>query len=290
MNQGKIIALLGLLAIIVMVTMSVLYTVDERETAIVIRLGEVIRYDDKPGIHWKMPVAEEVLIFDARIMTLDAPPRSYLTKEKKLLDVDSFVKWRIRDTLKFFLTVQGDVTKANTRINQIVNSGLRTEFGKRTTHEVVSGDRSKIMDLLRITADKEASKFGIEVIDVRLKRVDLSQKISESVYLRMEAERSRIAKEHRAKGAEAAEKIRAEAERKKQVLLAEAYRDSEGIRGSGDAKATAIYARALKRAPEFYKLYRSLEAYKKSFSSKDDVLIIDPSSEFFRYLKNPRPK
>ncbi len=288
MNQGKIIALLGLLAIIVMVTMSVLYTVDEREKAIVIRLGEVIRYDDKPGIHWKWPVAEEVRIFDARILTLDAKPRSYLTKEKKLLDVDSFVKWRITDTLKFFLTVQGDVNKANTRLNQIVNSGLRTEFGKRTTHEVVSGDRSKIMDLLRVAADKEASKFGIEVVDVRLKRVDLSKKVSESVYLRMEAERSRIAKEHRAKGAEAAEKIRAEADRKKQILIAEAYRDSERIRGSGDAKATATYARALKRNPGFYKLYRSLEAYKKSFNSKDDVLIIDSSSEFFRYLKNPR--
>ncbi len=153
MNQGKIIALLGLLAIIVIVVMSVFYAVDEREKAIVIRLGEVIRYDDEPGIHWKVPIAEEVRIFDARIMTLDAEPRSYLTKEKKLLDVDSFVKWRIVDTLKFFLTVQGDVAKANTRLNQIVNGGLRTEFGKRTTHEVVSGDRSKIMDILRVAAD-----------------------------------------------------------------------------------------------------------------------------------------
>ncbi|MEE8388800.1 MAG: protease modulator HflC [Acidiferrobacterales bacterium] len=290
MIQNKMIAVLGLVAILVISAMSVFYTVDEREKAIVIRLGKVIRYDDKPGLHWKWPVAEEVRFFDSRIITLDAPPQRYLTKEKKTLVVDSFVKWRVADTLKYYLTVQGDEATANTRLQQLVNGGLRTEFGKRTLHELVAGDRDDVMKILQASADKSAHDFGIEVVDVRLKRVDLPEKVSESVYLRMEAERTRIAKEHRAKGAEAAEKIRAEAERKREVLLAEAYRESERTRGDGDAKATAIYARALKRNPEFYTFYRSLNAYKKSFSSKQDVLILDPSSEFFKYMKTPRPR
>lgn len=290
MNQNKMIAVLGLVAILVISAMSVFYTVDEREKAIVVRLGKVIRYDDPPGLHWKWPVAEEVRFFDSRIITLDAPPQRYLTKEKKTLVVDSFVKWRVADTLKYYLTVQGDEATANTRLQQLVNGGLRTEFGKRTLHEIVAGERDEIMKILQASADKSAHEFGIEVVDVRLKRVDLPEKVSESVYLRMEAERTRIAKEHRAKGAEAAEKIRAGAERKREILLAEAYRESERLRGDGDAKATAIYARALKRNPEFYTFYRSLGAYKKSFKSKEDVLILDPSSEFFRYLKTPRPR
>ncbi len=290
MSQNKMIAVLGLLTIVVISLMSVLYTVDEREKAIVIRLGKVIRYDDKPGLHWKWPVAEEVRFFDSRIITLDAPPQRYLTKEKKTLVVDSFVKWRVVDTLKYYLTVQGDESTANTRLEQVVNGGLRTEFGKRNLIEIVAGERDDIMKILQVSANKAAAGFGIKVVDVRLQRVDLPEKVSESVYLRMEAERTRIAKEHRAKGAEEAEKIRADAERRREILLAEAYRDSERLRGDGDARATAIYARALKRNPEFYAFYRSLSAYRKSFKGKEDVLILDPSSEFFKYLKSPRPR
>jgi len=290
MNQTRMFAVLGLLAIVVISMMSVFYTVDEREKAIVIRLGKVIRFDDEPGLHWKWPVAEEVRFFDGRIVALDEHSERYLTKEKKSLIVDSFVKWRISDTLKYYLTVQGDEATANTRLRQLVIGGLHTEMGKRTLHEIVAGERDDIMEILRTSANKAANEFGITVVDVRLKRVDLPEKVSESVYLRMEAERTRIAKEHRAKGAEEAEKIRADAERRREILLAEAYRDGERIRGDGDAKAAAIYARALKRNPEFYTLYRSLSAYRKSFKGKEDVLILDPSSEFFKYLKSPRRK
>ncbi|MFV1996371.1 MAG: protease modulator HflC [Acidiferrobacterales bacterium] len=290
MSQTRMLAVLGLLAILVISLMSVFYTVDEREKAIVIRLGKVIRFDDKPGLHWKWPVIEDVRFFDSRIITLDAPPQRYLTNEKKTLIVDSFVKWRVDDTLKFYLTVQGDEATANTRLQQLVNGGLRTEFGKRTLQEIVVGERGDIMKILQASADKAAEEFGIAVVDVRVKRVDLPEKVSESVYLRMEAERTRIAKEHRAKGAEEAEKIRAAVERKREILLAEAYRDGERLRGEGDATATAIYARALKRDPEFYTFYRSLSAYRKSFKGKEDVLILDPSSEFFKYLKSARPR
>lgn len=290
MSQNKMLMVLGLAAILVISAMSVFYTVDEREKAIVVRLGKVIRYDDPPGLHWKWPVAEEVIFFDSRIITLDAPPQRYLTKEKKTLVVDSFVKWRIDDTLKYFLTVQGNEITANTRLQQLVNGGLRTEMGKRTLHEIVAGERSEIMINLRASANKAASEFGITVVDVRLKRVDLPEKVSESVYLRMEAERTRIAKEHRAKGAEEAEKIKADAERQREILLAVAYGEGERIRGDGDAKAASIYSKALKRNPEFYTFYRSITAYKKAFNSKQDVLILDPSSVFFKYLKDPRPR
>ncbi len=287
MNQAKMVAIIGLMMVIGITALSIFYTVDEREKAIVIRLGKVVRYDDEPGLHWKWPVAEEVRFFDSRIVTLDAPPQRYLTQEKKSLEVDSFLKWRITDTLKYYLTVGGDEARANTRMGQLVDDGLRSEFGKRSLKDVVSGDRREIMNILRINTAEAASRFGIEVIDVRLQRVDLPQDVSESVYRRMEAERARIAKELRAQGAEAAEKIRADAERQRDITLAEAYRDAERIRGDGDAKATAIYARSLKRNPEFYRLYRSLNAYKKTFKDKNDVMVIDPSSEFFKYLKSP---
>jgi membrane protease subunit HflC len=287
MNQTKLVAVFGLLAIMAITALSIFYTVDEREKAIVIRLGKVVRYDDQAGLHWKWPIAEEVKFFDSRIVTLDAPPQRYLTEEKKSLEVDSFVKWRIVDTLKYYLTVGGDEARANTRLSQLVDDGLRSEFGKRPLKDVVSGDRREIMQILRVNTAEAASRFGIEVIDVRLQRVDLPEEVSESVYRRMEAERTRIAKELRAQGAEAAEKIRADVERQRDILLAEAYRDAERIRGEGDAKATAIYARSLKTNPEFYRLYRSLNAYKKTFKDKKDVMVIDPSSEFFKYLKSP---
>jgi len=201
--------------------------------------------------------------------------------------VDSFVKWRIEDALKFFLTVSGQEVDARRRLEQVINSSLRDEFGKRTVHDVISTDRQKIMDILTAYADQEARKFGIVVVDVRIQRVDLPEEVSQSVFQRMKAERLRIANELRAQGAEAAEKIRADAERQREVLLAEAYGKAERVRGEGDAKATAIYAGAYTRAPEFYSLYRSLIAYKESFRKKDDIMIVDPSADFFKYMKKP---
>jgi membrane protease subunit HflC len=287
MNQSKLIALIALVLVVLVVAGAAVYTVDEREKTIVVRFGQVLRYDDKPGVHFKTPFIDDVRYFDARILTLDAEPTPFLTKEKKYVLVDSFVKWRLMDALQYYLTVGGSESEAKRRLEQLVNSGLRDEFGKRTVKDVVSVDRAKIMEILTTNADKEARKFGLEVVDVRLQRVDLPPEVSQSVFQRMKAERSRIANELRAQGAEAAEKIRAEAERKREILLAEAYRQAERLRGEGDARSTAIYAGAANNAPEFYSLYRSLGAYKESFKSKDDILVVDPSADFFKYLKKP---
>jgi membrane protease subunit HflC len=287
MNQNKLFALLGLILVVVLTVASTIYTVDEREKVIVVRLGQVLRHDDAPGVHVKAPFLDTLRYFDNRILTMDAEPQPFLTKEKKYVVVDSFVKWRIVDALKYYLTVGGQESEARRRLEQVVNSGLRDEFGKRTVKSVVSEERHKIMEILTGYANKEAGKFGIEVVDVRLQRVDLPEEVSQSVYQRMKAERARIANELRAQGAEAAEKIRAEAERKREVMLAEAYRKGESLRGDGDARATAIYGGAAGRAPEFYSLYRSLNAYKESFKKKDDIMIVDPSADFFRYMKKP---
>ena len=287
MNQSKLFAVLGVALLVLITVRSTLYMVDEREKAIIVRFGQVLRYDEAPGLHVKTPFLDEVRYFDSRILTLDAEPQPFLTKEKKYVVVDSFVKWRIEDALKFFLTVSGQEVDARRRLEQVVNSSLRDEFGKRTVHDVISTDRQMIMDILTAYADQEARKFGIVVSDVRIQRVDLPDEVSQSVYQRMKAERLRIANELRAQGAEAAEKIRADAERQREVLVAEAYGKAERVRGEGDAKATAIYAAAYTRAPEFYSLYRSLIAYKESFRKKDDIMIVDPSADFFKYMKKP---
>ncbi len=288
MNQNKLLALAGLILIMLAAASSAVYTVDEREKVVVTRFGQVIRYHDEPGLHVKTPFLDTVRSYDGRILTMDAEPQPFLTKEKKSVIVDSYVKWRIADLLKFYVSVGGEEQKARDRLAQVINSGLRDEFGKRILHDVVSGDRRKIMELLSVNADREAAEYGIEVVDVRIQRVDLPIEVSQSVYRRMEAERARIAKELRAQGAEEAEKIRAKAERQREIILAEAYREAERMRGEGDGKASAIYARAYSVNPEFYSLYRSLNAYKESFKGKEDVLVVDPSSDFFRYLKNPR--
>ena len=287
MNQTKLLALLGIVLLVGVTVNSTVYTVDERQKVIIARFGQVLRYDDKPGIHFKSPFLDDARYFDSRILTLDAEPQPFLTMEKKYVVVDSFVKWRINDALKYYLTVGGQEFDARRRLEQVVNSGLRDEFGKRTVANVISTDRQKIMELLTVNTDKEARKFGIEVLDVRIQRVDLPDEVSQSVYQRMKAERSRIANELRAQGAEAAEKIRADAERKREVLLADAYRQAEKIRGEGDAKATSVYAGAYSRAPEFYSFYRSLSAYRESFKKKEDIMIVDPSADFFRYMKKP---
>jgi membrane protease subunit HflC len=287
MSQNKILALLGIVLIVAFTVVSAIYSVDEREKAIIVRFGQVIRYDDAPGLHFKTPFLDEARYFDARILTMDADPQPFLTQEKKYVVVDSFVKWRIADPLKYFLTVGGQETSARQRLEQMINSGLRDEVNKRNVQSVVSTERIKIMQIVTTAADKEARSLGIEVVDVRLQRVDLPDEVSQSVYQRMKAERSRIANELRAQGAEAAEKIRAEAERKRDVTLAEAYRSAQRTRGEGDARATSIYGSAAGSAPEFYSLYRSLNAYRESFKDKDDVLIVDPSSDFFKYMKKP---
>ncbi len=288
MSQTKLIALLATVGVIVIAVMSFAYTVDEREKALVIRFGKVIRTADTSGLRFKVPFIDNVRFFDSRILTLDAEPQRFLTQEKKNVIVDWFVKWRIGNTLKYWVSVGGQETEARRRLEQRVRSDLLAEFGKRTVRDAISGDRNEIMDIVSRKAGEEASALGIEVVDIRIKRVDLPEDVSESVYQRMVAERARIAKEFRARGAEEAEKIRADAERRREILLAEAYGTAERIRGEGDGKSTTIYAEAYNRDPKFYSLYRSLIAYRASFNSKDDVLIIDPSSEFFKFMKNPR--
>ncbi|MHB8454981.1 MAG: protease modulator HflC [Acidiferrobacterales bacterium] len=288
MNHNKYLALIAIAVLLFIVANGSVYTVDQAQKAIVTRFGKVIRYNDGPGLHFKTPFFDTVHYFDGRILNLDTEPRSFLTIEKKSVVVDSYVKWRIADLLKFYVAVGGDELEARERLTQVINSGLRDQFGKRTVSDVVSGDRSKIMQIITADADKQASEYGIQVVDVRIERVDLPTQVSESVYERMRAERTRIAKELRAKGAEAAEKIRADADRQRVVLLADAYRDSQRIRGEGDAKATAIYARAYRANPQFYSFYRSMSAYRATFRHKSDVMVVDPSADFFKYLKNPR--
>ncbi|GBE08356.1 modulator of FtsH protease HflC [bacterium BMS3Bbin11] len=276
-----------ILFVLALVASGIFYTVDERERAIVFKFGEIIRADDKPGLREKVPLINSVKYFDARIQTLDAEPELYFTIEKKGLVVDSFVKWRIVDTKLYFVSVGGLKSSASKRLSQLTNDGLKTEFGKRTVTEVISGDRSMIMKIVRENTNREAEKYGIEVIDVRLKRVDLVKEISQSVYDRMEAERERVAKDYRARGAEAAERLRADADRKSQIIVANAERDAQIKRGEGDAEATRIYAEAYSKDAEFFSFYRSLEAYKNTFKDKNAMMIVDPESEFFKYFKSP---
>lgn len=279
--------LTGLIVLLVLLSLSA-FSVDQREFAIVFRLGEIISVKKSPGLYFKMPLVDNVRYFEKRIVTLDwVEPDRFITSEKKNVLVDSFVKWRIIDPAKYYVSVRGDEKQAEARLSQVVNDGLRAEFGKRTIHEVISGERAKIMDILRDKADREARQMGIQVLDVRLKRVDLPQEVSDSVYQRMEAERKRVANDLRSQGAGAAEKIRADADKQREVILAEAFRDAQRIKGEGDSRASQIYAEAYGRNPEFYAFYRSLEAYRNSLRSKADVLVLDPSSEFFKYLKDP---
>jgi len=265
-----------------------LFTVDQRQNAIVFRLGEIVSVKTAPGLFFKVPLVDNVRYFDSRILTLDAEEaQKFVTSENKPVLVDSFVKWRIIDVKQYYKSVQGDEGLARVRLTQAVNGSLREEFGKRTIHEVVSGEREQIMDLMRERADQIAREIGVQVLDVRLKRVDFTPEVSESVYGRMQAERKRVANELRSTGFAEAEKIRADADKQRQVVIAQAYRDAQRLKGDGDAKATAIYARAFERNPEFYAFYRSLEAYRQSFKNKGDLLILEPNSEFFKYLKNP---
>ncbi len=278
--------LVGTIIALILLSMST-FVVDQRQAAIVFQLGEVMRLETTPGLKFKLPLVQNVRFFDSRILTLDAAePERFITAEKKNVLVDSYVKWRIFDVKQYYISVGGDEARAQTRLMQTVNSALREEFGKLTIHDVVSGKRDELMRVVQEKTDGDARKIGVEVLDVRLKRVDFPVEISGSVYSRMEAERKRVANELRATGNAESEKIRADADKQRQVILANAYRDAQKIKGEGDAKATALYAAAFGRNTEFFSFYRSLEAYKQTFKDKNDVMVIDPSSAFFKYLKN----
>ena len=280
-----IVAVVGLIVLLIL-NMS-LFVVDQRQTAIVLQLGELVRVETEPGLHAKVPLVQNVRFFDKRILTMDgAEPELLNTLEKKNVMVDSFVKWRIDKVDQYFLTVKGDERAAELRLMQTVNAIMREEFGKRSVADVVSGERDKLMEVLRVKADADARKIGVQVMDVRIKRVDYPTSISDSVYGRMDAERKRVANELRATGNAESEKIRADADRQREVILANAYRDAQKIKGDGDAKAAALYAAAYGRNAEFYAFYRSMEAYKQSFKNKSDVMVVDPSSSFFKYLKS----
>jgi membrane protease subunit HflC len=289
MKQNIGIGLVATVVVVIVLSLS-MFVVDQRQNAIVFRFGEIVGIKNEPGLFFKLPVVDNVRYFDVRVLTIDsAEPERFLTSEKKNVLVDLFVKWRISDVGRYYLSVNGDESRAQTRLLQTINDGLRAEFGNRTVHDVVSGERDKIMELMRQKANEDAQKIGVEVLDVRLKRVDLPQEVSASVYSRMDAERKRVANEMRSTGAAESEKIRADADRQREVILAQAYRDAQRLKGEGDAKASATYARAYEQNPEFYAFYRSLEAYRQSFKSKSDVLVLEPNSEFFRYLKNSKP-
>ncbi len=276
----------AIVAVVIAVLATSIFTVDQRQYAIVFQLGEIREVISSPGLYFKWPLIQNVRYFDKRILTLDSnEPERFITSEKKNVLVDSFVKWRIVDPRLYYVSVAGDEARAKTRLSQTVNAGLREEFGKRTVHDVVSGERDKIMEQMREKADLDARKIGVQIVDVRVKRVDFPPEVSDSVYRRMEAERKRVANELRSEGAAEAEKIRADADKQREVIVAEAYRDAQKVKGEGDAKAAATYAQAFGQNPEFYAFYRSLEAYRGSFKGKSDVLVLEPDSDFFKYMR-----
>jgi membrane protease subunit HflC len=279
--------LVAALIAIALVVSGALFTVDQRQNAIVFQLGEVKEVVTKPGLNFKWPMIQNVRFFDMRILSYDdAEPLRFITSEKKPVLVDSYVKWRIVDVRLFYVSVLGDEFRAATRLRQTISNLLQAEFGRRTVHDVVSGARDEIMAEVRQKADQDLRRIGVEIVDVRLKRVDLPQEVSDSVYGRMQAERKRIANEQRSEGAAEAERIRADADRQREVILANAYRDAQKVKGGGDAQAAAIYAQAFSKNAEFYAFYRSMEAYRNTFQGKNDLMLIEPNSDFFRYLRD----
>ena len=281
----------GLIAAVVILigALMSIFVVDERELVLKFRLGEIVKSDYEAGIYFKVPFINNIKKFDKRILTLDARPAIYLTKEKKNVNVDFFVKWRIANVEIFYKSMSGGNERvAAERLYTVINDGLRDQFSKRSIKEVISGEREEIMNATTKSANEQVAKFGIELVDVRVKRIDFSEDISNSVYRRMEAERTRVAKDYRSRGAEAAERIRADADRQRTVTIADAYREAEKTRGDGDGKAANIYAKAFTKDREFYSFYRSLNAYKESFNAQSDIMVIDPSSDFFKYFKKSK--
>ncbi|MFK0313339.1 protease modulator HflC [Pseudomonas sp. NPDC090233] len=285
-------SLIALIAVVVLaiVGWNSFYIVAQTERAVMLRFGKVVQADVQPGLHMKIPYVNQVRKFDARLMTLDAPTQRFLTLEKKAVMVDAYAKWRVKDAERFYTATSGMKQIADERLSRRLESGLRDQFGKRTLHEVVSGERDALMADITASLNRMAAKeLGIEVVDVRVKAIDLPKEVNRSVFDRMSTEREREAREHRAKGNELAEGIRADADRQRRVLLAEAYREAEETRGDGDAQSASIYAKAYNQDADFYAFYRSLQAYRESFSSKSDVLVLDPKNEFFRYLDKSKP-
>lgn len=288
MGPRAIISIIVSLLVVILISSSV-FVVNETERAILLRFGEVVKSDIAPGIHFKTPFVEKERKFDARLLTVDARPERFLTAGKKYLVVDAFIKWRIQDVLAFYKATNGDNMRAASLLSRLTNDGLRAEFAVRTVQEVVSGERDKLMaDITKILNVQAQNQFGIEVVDVRIKGIDLPDDLRNNVYRRMSAEREREARELRSQGKELAEGIRADADRQKTVIEANAYRDAEVIRGEGDAIAASTYAKAFNKDPEFYAFTRSLKAYEESFSGKGDILLLKPDSDFFRYLKNSK--
>lgn len=287
MNSIKTQLLLALLVLIIAVSPQVFYTVNMMEKAVLLQFQKVQKSNFDPGLYMKIPFIEKVVKFDKRTLTLDAEPERFLTKEKKFLIVDSFIMWRIEDEEKYFTTTGGDEFSAQRLLAQKVNAGLRDEFGLRTIKEVVSGERREVMQILKQQANDAAAELGVHIVDVRIKKVDLPEEVSDAVFDRMRSERTRVAKELRSQGAEAAEKIRADADRQRTEILAAAYRQAQEIRGEGDAVSAETYARAYSQNEEFFNLYRSLEAYRKTFTGQGDVMVLEPDSEFFRYFNSP---
>jgi modulator of FtsH protease HflC len=286
MKRVSLYVLIGLVILALVFAMSV-YTIDQRKAAIKFQLGEVIAVQTDPGLYFRLPVVQNIILYDTRIQTMDArDPERFLTSENRNVLVDSFVKWRITDVRQFYGSVR-DPIAAEARISQTVNDALRAEFAKRTVHDVVSGEREQIMSTVAAKVDQDVKRIGVGIVDVRLKRVDFVPEISSDVFRRMESERKRVANELRATGQAESEKIKADADRQRQVIVAEAYRDAQRTKGDGDAQASRIYAEAFQKNPEFYSFYRSMEAYRQSLRSKGDLMVLDPSSDFFKYLKSP---
>ena len=289
MSNKSLFALIAL-AVIALIGWNCFYIVAQTERAVMLQFGRVVQADVQPGLHVKVPYVNQVRKFDARLMTLDAPTQRFLTLEKKAVMVDAYAKWRVKDAERYYTATSGMKQIADERLSRRLESGLRDQFGKRTLHEVVSGERDALMADITASLNRMASKeLGIEVVDVRVKAIDLPKEVNRSVFDRMSTEREREAREHRAKGNELAEGIRADADRQRRVLLAEAYREAEETRGDGDAQAASIYAKAYGQNADFYAFHRSLQAYRESFSSKSDVLVLDPKNEFFRYLDKSKP-
>lgn len=288
MSNKSLIALIAGVVLAV-VAWNSFYIVLQTERAVLLQFGRVVEADVKPGLHVKIPYVNQVRRFDGRLLTLDSQTSRFLTLEKKAVMVDAYAKWRVADAERFYTATSGVKMIADDRLSRRLEAGLRDQFGKRTLHEVVSGERDALMAEITASLNRAAQReLGIEVLDVRVKAIDLPREVNRSVFERMSTEREREAREHRAKGRELAEGIRADADRQQRVILAEAYREAEETRGDGDAQAASVYAAAYTKDPEFYAFYRSLLAYRESFSSKSDVLVVDPSSEFFRYLEKPK--
>lgn len=288
MSPKGMLALVGALILIVLAS-STLYVVPETHRAVQMRFGELVETDIQPGLHFKLPAVDRIRQFDVRVLTLDLPTHQYLTIEKKPLDVDSYVTWRIKDVAAYYRATGGDELRATSLLSSRIDNGLRNQFGVRTMHEVIAGERDKLMSELTVAVDVlTREEFGIEVLDVRVKGIELPAQVRDNVFRRMRTEREKEAQEHRSRGKELAEGVRADTDRQRTVALAEAYRESERLRGEGDEIAAAIYAEAFERNPEFYRFYRSLKAYEKTFSSTNDLMVIDAESEFLRYLKQSR--